>query len=416
MATTAATRIVTLDIIRGVAVMGILTMNIAGFGLIEPAYLNPLAQPGAGTSDIAVYIFNFLFFDGKMRGLFSFLFGASMLMVILRAKAAGNSAARTHYSRMVWLLVFGLIHLWLIWWGDILTLYAIVGMVAWFFRAQSPQQLFVTAIMLLIVQLVIMVMLPVGVYFVELAVQQPNASLETRTAMEGFRHGFGIPEPGWAAQQIALFRSGYGAILDHRMETAFAGPFNAVVFSGAETLAYMLLGMAFLKNGFLSGDAPRATYIRWIALGFGIGLPVYALLSAFLLAKGFTPLTVSIAVMTATVPFRPLMIIGWAALIILAVRPESATGKRIAATGRMAFSNYLGTSLICTTLFYGYGLGWYGQLDRMQLYLVVFAVWAAMLLWSKPWLARFRYGPLEWLWRCASRGSIQPIRGPAMAD
>ncbi|MBW4329848.1 DUF418 domain-containing protein [Stakelama sp. CBK3Z-3] len=395
--------------------MGILTMNIAAFGLIEPAYLNPLAQPGADGGDIAVYLINFLFFDGKMRGLFSFLFGASMLMVILRAKAGGNSAIRTHYARMVWLLVFGLIHLWLMWWGDILTLYALVGMIAWFFRTQPPHKLIAGAIALMVAQFALMLLLPFGIFMMQLASHQPDAGEQVHQALTQFRHGFGIPEREWSMAQIALYRSGYGAILNHRMETAFSGPVNSLIFSGAETLAYMMLGMACLKSGFLSGEAPRATYRKWVLIGFGVGLPVYALLAALLLLTGFTPLAVAAIVMTATVPVRPLMIMGWAALIILAIPRTGALSRRIAAAGRMAFSNYLGTSLLCTFLFYGYGTGWYGMLDRAQLYLVVFAVWAIILLWSEPWLRHFRYGPLEWLWRCCARGKLQPLRGSALA-
>jgi uncharacterized protein len=111
------------------------------------------------------------------------------------------------------------------------------------------------------------------------------------------------------------------------------------------------------------------------------------------------------------------MVVGWLCLILLTMRPGGRWTQQIAVTGRMAFTNYLATSLICTTLFYGYGLGWYGHLGRAQLYLVVFAMWALMLLWSQPWLARFRYGPLEWLWRSLARMRFQPIRGSAaLAD
>jgi uncharacterized protein len=107
------------------------------------------------------------------------------------------------------------------------------------------------------------------------------------------------------------------------------------------------------------------------------------------------------------------MVLGWACLILLLARPGGALTLRIAAAGRMAFTNYLVTSLICTTLFYGYGLGWFGHLSRAELYLVVLAIWALMLLWSRPWLARFRYGPFEWLWRSLARWRFQPMRGAA---
>jgi uncharacterized protein len=130
---------------------------------------------------------------------------------------------------------------------------------------------------------------------------------------------------------------------------------------------------------------------------------------------GFDAYWVALCAITLSTPFRPLMIIGWACLIILLARPGGALTERIGAAGRMAFSNYLGTSLICSTLFYGYGGDLYGQLSRAELYLVVAAIWALMLLWSKPWLEHFRYGPFEWLWRSLARGRLQPMRGAAAA-
>jgi uncharacterized protein len=114
--------------------------------------------------------------------------------------------------------------------------------------------------------------------------------------------------------------------------------------------------------------------------------------------------------MAATTPFRPLMVIATASLIILLTRRGGSLVQRIAAAGRAAFTNYLGTSILMTTLFYGYGLGLYGALSRIELWAVVIAMWALMLLWSKPWLERFRNGPLEWLWRSLSRGRAERLR------
>jgi uncharacterized protein len=114
--------------------------------------------------------------------------------------------------------------------------------------------------------------------------------------------------------------------------------------------------------------------------------------------------------MLATVPVRPLMIIATAALIIIATRRGGAIVDRVAAAGRAAFTNYLGTSILMATFFYGYGLGMYGRFSRWELWLVVVAMWALMLIWSKPWLDRYRYGPFEWLWRSLSRAELQPMR------
>ena len=149
-------RIATLDIVRGVAVMGILAMNIVAFAMPFQAYMNPLAYGWETGADFVSWVVSFIFVDGKMRGLFSFLFGASMLLVIERAEAkGGQDAASIHYRRMFWLLVFGLIHLYLIWFGDILVGYALVGMIAWFFRNKEPAALIRWGIGLVTVQLMI---------------------------------------------------------------------------------------------------------------------------------------------------------------------------------------------------------------------------------------------------------------------
>ena len=153
MATTGPDRIATLDIVRGVAVMGILAMNIVAFAHPPAAYMNPLAYGAERAVDMASYAFSFIFIDGKMRGLFSFLFGASMLLVIQRAQASGAGGASIHYRRMAVLLIFGLLHFYLIWYGDILVTYALVGMVAFAFRASSPRKLIGWAVALIGVQL-----------------------------------------------------------------------------------------------------------------------------------------------------------------------------------------------------------------------------------------------------------------------
>ncbi|MBR0552171.1 DUF418 domain-containing protein [Stakelama marina] len=416
MATTQPERIATLDIVRGVAVMGILFMNIVGFAMPEPAYMNPRAYGGASGIDLAAYIANFILFDGKMRGLFSFLFGASMLLVIERAEMGGQSAARVHYSRMIWLLVFGLLHLWLIWWGDILTLYALVGMTAYYFRDFPTRKLVRTGIILLGLQWLLMITMPIGIHSTLAGLNDAETAGQARRALEQFQHGFGVPSTDWIGEQLALMRGGYGPILADRLTHNIATPLNAFVFVGAETLAYMLFGMAALKSGMLTGAWPRKRYAKWTIVGFAIGIPAYAAIAAYLVSTGFALLPVAVGLMVLTLPFRPPMILAWAALIILAARPGGALTTRIAAAGRMAFSNYLGTSIVCTTFFYGYGFGQFGRLSRAELYLVVIAVCAAMLLWSKPWLARFRYGPLEWLWRSAARGKLQPISGGATTE
>jgi len=403
-------RIVTLDVVRGVAVMGILAMNVVGFAMPFQAYLNPVALGPVGDGDLASWVFSFIFVDGKMRGLFSFLFGASMLLVIEQTEAKGEDADIVHYRRMFWLLFFGLIHLYLIWFGDILVGYALIGMIAFLFRRLSQRRLIAWAIGLLVVQLLIFAGLAWMATALEAAATAPGADPARVAEWQGLEHQFGAMSAQSKAQEFALYRGGYGGILADRVSDQALAPVKGLALFGCETLAYFLLGMAALKSGFLTGGWSLGRYLRTAVIGFGIGIPAYALLAWLLARDGFSVPKIFALSMAATVPFRPVMVVATASLIILATRGGGKLVDRIAAAGRAAFTNYLGTSLIMTTLFYGYGGGWFGTLGRAQLWLVVLAMWALMLLWSKPWLGRFLYGPLEWLWRSLARGEAQPMR------
>lgn len=405
----------TLDFVRGVAVMGILVMNIVAFAMPDAAYSNPRAYGGWSGGDLAVYLFNFVLFDGKMRGLFSFLFGASTLLVIERAQARSENAARVHYARMFWLLAFGLAHLFLLWWGDILHHYALIGMLLFLFRDWPVKRLVRMGIVLIALETALTAGLPFAIARNAAEVARPHPTASAIATQRDFESTFGAPPRAEITETLSVYRSGYPVIVADRLDNQASTPAQTVLFLGMETLAYMLFGMAALRSGMLRGVWPAARYWRWVAIGFGIGVPVYALLGAYLVSAKFSAFAVTVAVIAATTPIRPVMIMGWAALLALAARSRVGLSLRVAAAGRMAFTNYLVTSLVMTTIFYGYGLGLYGTLSRAALYPFVLAMCAAMLVWSMLWLKRFRYGPFEWLWRSLARGEVQSMRRPAAA-
>ena len=154
--------------------MGILAMNIVAFAMPEQAYFNPLAYGPQRAIDFASYAFTFVFIEGKMRGLFSFLFGASMLLVIRLAAAKGESPARVTFARQFWLLVFGMIHFYLIWWGDILIGYALIGMLAWFFRNKAPRSLMRWGIGLIVFQFLFLGAVAAMTFLLSAAVAAPD--------------------------------------------------------------------------------------------------------------------------------------------------------------------------------------------------------------------------------------------------
>lgn len=405
-------RHLSLDAVRGIAVMGILLMNIIAFAMPFQAYANPTAFGGSGPLDLAVWATNFVFADGKMRGLFSVLFGASTLLVVQRAEAKGESGGLTHYSRMTWLLLFGAIHAYAIWYGDILMLYAVIGMIAFFFRKLPAHKLASLGLTFILVQVVMMAALTYSIWRLREAAMAPDAAADIVSQWAEFGGMLGAPAPDELARNLAIYGGGYAGILAERLGPAFWEPITGNALAAPETLGLMLLGMAGLKSGFLTGHWDAALYARVARFGYLIGLPIQAALAVWLMASGFDAVTLFAADFTLQTLFNPLVTFAHAALIILWVKSAagSALVARVAAAGRAAFTNYLGTSLLCTTIFYGYGFGLYGELGRAQIYLVVLGVWALILLWSKPWLDRFRYGPLEWLWRSLARRRLQPMR------
>lgn len=408
--TDAPRRIVTLDILRGVAVMGILAMNIIAFAMPVQAYFSPDAL-GPGTAlDHIVYALNFVFIDGKMRGLFSFLFGASMLLIIDRAEASGESPAAITYRRQLWLLLFGALHFYLIWFGDILFSYALTGMVAYLFRNLPIRSLLVWGVILLVLQTLIMAGSAQEAHSLAQAAAGPDPSTAALRDWTEFAGEFEALSADKLKEIVALHLGPWTGLVREQLTENFTDPLFFAVLFGPETLAYMLFGMAGLKSGFLTGDWSNEAYRKVALVCLAIGIPVYAFIGWMLFSDGFTVPGIFTWYMTATVPFRPLMVVAYAALIILATRGGGWLVERIAAAGRAAFTNYLGTSIIMTALFYGWGLGLYGSLSRPELWLVVFAMWLLMLAWSKPWLDRFAYGPFEWLWRSLARWELQPLR------
>lgn len=401
----------TIDGLRGLAVMGILLMNIAGFALPSGAYFNPLAGGGTGPADLAVWAAGFVLVDGKMRALFSILFGASTLIVVERAEAAGRSGPRTHGLRMATLALFGAAHLLFVWPGDILLHYALVGLIALPFVALESRQQLRIGVMLLLIQLVIGAAFLGSFVALRHAAQLPGADAATVSAWRDFAAGVGVGAPQDVAREIARLRGSWSGIVADNLSHALDGPLFLLAFDGPETLGFMLIGMAVLRSGFLTGQWTRGRYLKAAAIGFAIGLPPTVALCWWCFQSSFDTLTTFAAATEGGIPFRPILALAEASLALAWLAGgESGLRDRLRAAGRMAFSNYLGTSLAMTFLFYGWGLGLFDRLGRLALYPVVALVWLSMLLWSPVWLARYRYGPLEWAWRSLARGKAQPMR------
>ncbi len=400
-------RIEGLDAVRGLAVMGIFAMNVVGMSLPSFAYVDPTFAGYRGPADAWAWAFNFVLFDGKMRALFTMLFGASMALIAERSA----HPAETHYRRMFWLFVFGMIHAWLIWYGDILVTYSLCGALGYWLWRQSRRVLALFGLAMA----VLAAGLNLGHYHDLLAkraaAEAPGASAVAVRTWQAAKAAE-TPLPGQAEKEIQLYRSGFAGAFEGRATMTWFMQSFVLPMTVPEVLGFMTLGMLLLRSGFFSGTWPRQRLWLSAGAGFGVAVPLTALIAGWFWSQKFDFVAMPLADMLSLL-CRPFIALAYASAAMLLLQSGKPLA-RMAAAGRMAFSNYLGTSIVVTTLFNGYGGGLYGSVSRAELWWVVLAMWALILAWSKPWLDRFHYGPLEWLWRSLARGERQPFqRRPA---
>lgn len=399
-------RIASLDFVRGVAVLGILAANIVAFALagVEqswPALLGPVS-PGSS----AYWTINYLLVDGKMRSLFAILFGAGVALFVDRADGNGHFGLALQLRRLVWLALFGLLHFLFLFRGDILFTYALWGFVAMFAAGLKPR--------LLIGLAVLLYLLPVPFEYISYTPPPAGAS-----AME---QGMFLPLPDPAAlredaaRDIAAMGSGsFGEIVGWRIDRYLPSLFAYASQARSDSFPMMLIGIALFRLGFFA-RAPGSARIRLWGWALALAGIAFGLLQArAVLATGFSMDAMRQAIGVWAPLQRLTMTLGWLFLLAgycdrLARGPM---GERFLAAGRMAFTNYIAMSLVMAIIFQGWGLGLFGACDRGQLFGFVLLGWALMLGWSKPWLDRFRYGPLEWLWRCLTYWQLFAMRRPA---
>jgi uncharacterized protein len=406
----ASARIGTLDFIRGLAVMGILAANIVAFGQPMEAYMYPAAfKVDAGDPGGWMWIAQFILIDGKMRGLFTLLFGAGVYLFMEKAWAKGATRGLQAW-RLVILMAFGLIHFFFIWMGDILFYYALFGLVLlaclkWSIKAQLWAGLVGYTLGALAFGAMFTMMWAVAdTPFGESA----PPLIEQRAGMiDGIDDALARGE----VPNAAIESGDYGALVTHRVTEQWNEPLMNALLFGFETLPLMLIGVALYRLGFFSGGFDRGKMLRWGWIGLIVGGLAHLAIGLTIQSGGFTFYGTLAAFVGWSVLPRLWMVLGMAALLV--VYAPSATGwlgDRVRAAGRAAFTNYLGTSVLMMLVFHGWALGLFGELNRPQLYIVVVLAWAVMLAWSKPWLDRFRYGPLEWLWRSLTYRQVMPLR------
>lgn len=393
----AASREHSVDILRGVALLGILLMNIVVFAYPIEAYQSPVAPgleryTGEFTGvNAAIWWFCHVFVDLKMMSVFAMLFGGG---VVLMARSRPDGFAGMYYRRLLFLGVVGFIHGFAIWFGDILLSYSICGLLLYPARNLKPRTLAVLGVVAAVV--------PIAVSF-------GVRALMRRTGEYGDDNPF---DNMTADDTVRLVRSGLGGSLGYNIGAAIVlQVITFVMFTSGRALGMMLVGMALMKIGFFTGRWSVKSYVTTAILGYMIGLPIVLVGAGALERRQFALEAIlgwpGQGNYIGSIP----MAIAHASVVIALARHDGL--RRVmqcfAAVGRTAFSNYLLTSLVMTAIFYGWGLGLFARFERPTLYLFVLGMWLAQLIISNVWVRWFRYGMMEWLWRSFTNLAWQPM-------
>ncbi len=387
-------RIATLDVLRGMALLGILLMNMEAFvGPLDlsTSGIDPHWQGVDRWADAFVYIF----VQGKFFTLFSLLFGAGFAVMAQRAEVAGRDFTRFYLRRSLGLLGIGLVHALLLWSGDILVVYALLSFLLLAFREAPRAWLPVMGVLAYLAAIGLMLLLGALMLLVPDEVTAAQAT-HAQAAIEAQRQAYGHGTYGQAVlQRLRDFGASLGALL--------------VV--GPQVLGMFLIGSWFARSGAIAHPGAHQRLFTWLrrgALPLGLALMLVCTWYQPWLAPGRFDLR-SAAVYGGSALAGLLMCLGYLAW---GVRWSHAL-RWLAPAGRMALSNYLGQSLVCTLLFYGYGLGWFEQMGRAWQLLFAVALFAAQVALSRAWLRHFRFGPMEWLWRAITYWRWPPLRRDA---
>lgn len=418
---TKAERISALDSLRGFALLGILLMNIVAMGMYGGAYDNPTVTGGATGANLAVWAIMHVLAEGKMRCLFSLVFGASVVLLTSRLEKRGD-AADIYYRRTLWLILFGILHAYLLWVGDILYPYALCGLVLYPFRKMQPRRLLIIGICLLALTSLSYIgkgfherdMIAKGLAAIEAEKAGKTLTSEQQDEKADYEkwRKFAKPTAEELKKDIDEWRGSPLSVIKARAK--FVGFFHGMPYyhpMNWDIWSMMFLGMGLFKLGVLSAEQSSRIYWKMILLGYLIGIPVNSYTAWVIIKNNFDPVIQSFTG-TAYDIGRLSIALGHLGLLMLLCKSGIVPWLTniLGAVGQMAFSNYIMQSVITAFLFTGYGFKWYGQLERHQLYYVVAAIWIVQMIVSPIWLRHFRFGPLEWAWRSLTYWKRQPMR------
>ena len=382
-------RIEILDVLRGLAVCGILIGNMqwfSGYGLMPPS----MARQSPFADQLTHFLVHF-FVEGKFYSIFSFLFGFGFALQIARAEERGDLKASLFKRRLFWLLVIGLLHAYLLWSGDILSIYALMGFVLILFRKKTNSALLKWAFALLAIPILTYLLL----YILFVAFVPPGAVAKLDAAQIDF----------WNTTVRNVPQSSYLQIITGYNLNMIVGRYASLILEMRlpKLLAMFLLGSYAYRRGFFQNLSSHQPFIRRV-LVYGLILGVVGNVAFAALAGAEAVFPPSPAGIVGVISYAfgvPALALGFIALV--ATLWQKAAWRRLLAwlapVGRMALTNYLMQTVICVFIFYGYGFGQFGRFGATKATLIALAIFLFQIFVSALWLKYFAYGPMEWIWR-----------------
>jgi uncharacterized protein len=422
-------RIKIIDAVRGIALLGILMMNIPYFGMpYQEVFDLRLRNEFSGINYYTWWTVNGLF-EGTMRALFSMLFGAGCILIIqkLEKKQVGLYAADIFYRRLIWLILFGMFNAFILNWpGDILFNYGMCGLFIFPFRNMKAKGLLIMSIVVLVISTILSSAPMYVAKFTKqngeaaVAAEAKNIKLTARqekekAAWEGMQKKMNVEElKKGAAEMKTQMRGDYltvmGAVAPFNVKFESIKMYKAFFW---DAIAFMFFGMYLFKKGVLTGLRSKKFFALLMVIGYAIGLSLnyFSLRTILDIDYDFTKMADRVYVNPYQVR-RVFLAMGHLSLLMLVFKLNIIPWmfRAMARVGQMAFSNYLMQSIICSLLFYGYGFSWFGEFERYQLYIIMAAIWMFQVAFSNLWLQYFRFGPFEWLWRSLTYWKRQPMK------
>ncbi len=393
-------RIGSLDVLRGVAILGILLMNIVTFAMVYSAYTLPTVYDDLDGANWWTWLSLHYIADTKFMSIFSMLFGVGVCIFMERAATRSHAVWKLQVSRMGWLLLIGLVHAYLIWYGDILVAYALCGIVVAYMRNWTPKILFPLGF-------VTMFVVPIGfMFFIYWTMQYwPEEEILK------IKQSANLTSADNQAE-IAAYTGNWFGQFSHRLPVAAI--LQLIIFPCYlfwHIVGLMMVGMAAYKWNILSASKSTRFYVLLVVISAVIGFPLIAIGVWYKQQHGWDPALNNFVDGHWNLVGGVFVAFAWVGIVMLFCKLNwlPCVRKALAAVGRMALTNYIGQSVICSYLFYGHGLVWFGQFERVELLGVVACVWIFQIIFSLIWLRFFRFGPLEWAWRSATYLKLQPL-------